>query len=148
MSNRSIAAHGVLDASGPSRDIASDCADVLADAAHGIACAQADQHGGSNEDEEEFIHITRDVSGRMGGVSSQLQLALWWVPVALDSDRPKALMSSPNPRTVLHPTRPQTRKLAIRTTRVCLMGDWISGNPRRCRPCGFLSTMSPERRGR
>jgi hypothetical protein len=75
----------------------------------------------------------------MTAVSSELQLLLW-VPVALDNERPKALMSSPNPRTVLHPARLQTRRSAVSTTRVFLMGERINENAWRCRLCGFAKS--------
>ena len=121
MSNRSVVADGVLDALGAAFDVATDSADVLADAAHGVASTQADQHGGSDKGEEEFFHIADDVSGRATGVSSELQCVLPLVPVEFESERPSALMSSPNPRTVLQPASPATARHAATVRRIILM---------------------------
>ena len=120
MSNRSVVSDGVLDALGASGDIASDSADVLADAAHGVASTQADQHGGSDEGEKEFIHIAGHTSGRVAGVSSEVQCELP-VPVEFESERPSALMSSPKPRMVLQPVNPETAKQAAKSKRRSLI---------------------------
>lgn len=120
MSNRSVIANGVLDALGARRDITSDSADVLADAAHGVASTQADQHGGSDKGEEEFIHIAAHLTERVAGVSSEVQCELP-VPVEFDSERPSALMSSPNPRMVLQLANPAIAKQAANVRRKSLM---------------------------
>ena len=120
VSNRSVVADGVLDALGASRDIASNSADVLADAAHGVASTQADQHGGSDEGEEEFIHIAGHTSGRVAGLSSEVQCELP-VLAEFESERPSALMSSPNPRMVLQPAKPAIARQAAKAKRRSLM---------------------------
>jgi len=120
VSNRSVVADGVFDALGACGDITSDSADVLADAAHGVASTQADQHGGSDEGEDEFIHIADETSGRVAGVSSEVQCELP-VLAEFESERPSALMSSPIPRMVLQPANPAIVRQAAKVRRIILM---------------------------
>ena len=57
---RSVVADRVSDAFGTTGDILANIADVLARAADGVAGSHAAQHGGTDDNEEEFAHNVSD----------------------------------------------------------------------------------------